>query len=265
MSNSATSSAKRRRAAPFLTSQAFQPNFSAEQAKTQYQPQQQPQQQASNPQINPNPEQKMLTLQQVISLVDSRITNLEKNIIEIKSEARDGNDVNKSSDLEENDIKPLVETIMFEFLSEFNERYEILAGEILELKNIVIGLQSYTMNVNKVLLEDRMKSMAEESGGRDDQLSGTFAGESDNSDSRQETVFAEMHCQTEGYYIENQHPDGLNTSSSNDEENVISEEDRGNEGDNVQKLEEHEEITIVAKSQKKRGSNKKSQVILEQE
>jgi hypothetical protein len=57
----------------------------------------------------------------------------------------------------------------------------------------------------------------------------------------------------------------LNTSSSNDEENAISEEDRGNEGDNVQQLEEPEEITIVAKSQKKRGSNKKSQVILEQE
>ena len=265
MSNSATSSAKRRRAAPFLSSPTFQPNFAAEQARPQVQPQQ------SNAQINPNPEQKMLTLQQVISLVDSRITNLEKNIIEIKSEPRDVNNVNTSSDLEESDIKPLVETITFEFLSEFNERYEILAAEILELKNIVISLQSYTMNVNKVLLEDRMKSMAfslTESSVTDDKLSETFAGELDNSDSQGDTVFVEIHCQTEDSYVETQQLDSLKTNSSNDGANVTLEEETeqtGNESENLQLSEDQGEIAIVAKSQKRRGSTKKPVVFLEQE
>jgi hypothetical protein len=38
-------------------------------------------------------------------------------------------------------------------LAEFNNRFEILAEELVDLKNIVLNLQTYTMSVNKKLLE----------------------------------------------------------------------------------------------------------------
>ena len=42
-----------------------------------------------------------------------------------------------------------------EILDEFNARFEIMAEEIANLKNIVMNLQMYTMEVNKQLLEER--------------------------------------------------------------------------------------------------------------
>jgi len=39
---------------------------------------------------------------------------------------------------------------------EFDKRYEMLAEEIIHMKNIVLNLQSYTMDVNKLLMEERM-------------------------------------------------------------------------------------------------------------
>ena len=41
-------------------------------------------------------------------------------------------------------------------LDEFQSRFEILAEELSSLKNIVLSLQSYTMDVNKRLLEERI-------------------------------------------------------------------------------------------------------------
>ena len=67
-----------------------------------------------------------LTLPQVIALIDSRLINLEK--------------VVPNKDL----------------IEESNVRYEILAEEISNLKEIVLSLQSYTMGVNKILMEERL-------------------------------------------------------------------------------------------------------------
>jgi len=47
------------------------------------------------------------------------------------------------------------EQISTEILDEFNARFEIMAEEIANLKNIVMNLQMYTMSVNKQLLEER--------------------------------------------------------------------------------------------------------------
>jgi hypothetical protein len=44
-----------------------------------------------------------------------------------------------------------------EVLDEFNERFETLADELANLKNIVLSLQSYTMDVNKTLLQERIR------------------------------------------------------------------------------------------------------------
>jgi hypothetical protein len=151
MSNSATSAAKRRRAAPFLTTSGVPTNFLPESS--------QPITPQSNISQTQSSEQKMLTLPQVIALVDSRLSNLEKNVIELKSQPETPNyeSADVTSNINEESVKTIIDSIMFEHLREFNERYEILANEISDLKNVVMGLQSYTMNVNKILFEEKIK------------------------------------------------------------------------------------------------------------
>jgi hypothetical protein len=82
-----------------------------------------------------------LTLPQVIALFDSRILKLEKSANESKNIVS-----NKESGIELNN----------DILNEINSRFELLAEEISNIKDIVLKLQSYTMEVNKTLLEERI-------------------------------------------------------------------------------------------------------------
>ena len=89
-----------------------------------------------------------LTLPQVISLIDKRLMNLETFMVESKSE---------------NNVKKQVEIMtpssdLLEQNNEFNRRFDELADEIANMKNIVLSLQSYTMDVNKMLMEERIQS-----------------------------------------------------------------------------------------------------------
>ena len=97
---------------------------------------------------NPSPNTPMnspantgLTLPQVISLIDKRLINLEivtKNITTAQTGDSDNN-----------------ETVLPEmFMEELQSRFDIMADEIANLKNIVLKLQTYTMDVNKILLEN---------------------------------------------------------------------------------------------------------------
>lgn len=89
------------------------------------------------------------TLPQVIALIDKRLVNLEKGMADIKSSPA----VNSEESNTSINNKQLQE--IYDCLDEYNSRFEILTQEINELKNIVINLQSYTMDVNKMLLEEK--------------------------------------------------------------------------------------------------------------
>ena len=96
-----------------------------------------------------------LTLPQVITLVDRRLTNLEtqmKGVLENPAPTSN----NALSEL------PEIPSNLKEVLDEFNERFEILADELSNLKNIVLNLQSYTMDVNKTLLQERIRILGED-------------------------------------------------------------------------------------------------------
>ena len=80
-----------------------------------------------------------LTLPQVISLIDKRLVSLETVTKTLASQP-----IAQSTD--EPEIPEL-------FMEEFQARFDIMADEIANLKNIVLKLQSYTMDVNKILLE----------------------------------------------------------------------------------------------------------------
>ena len=89
-----------------------------------------------------------LTLPQVISLVDKRLVTLETFMKESKTAAP----VSSSSSSEES---------MNLMADEFNSKFELLAGEVAELKDIVMKLQSYTMEVNKTLFEERNQVLSD--------------------------------------------------------------------------------------------------------
>jgi hypothetical protein len=102
-----------------------------------------------------------LTLPQVIKLVDIRLTNLEKSVTEIRSSSNGLYDDTKV--LQNKDITSNLEfdSKLKEVIDEFDKRYEMLAQEVVELKDIVLRLQTYTMDVNKMLIEERSQIMEE--------------------------------------------------------------------------------------------------------
>jgi hypothetical protein len=88
-----------------------------------------------------------LTLPQVIALVDKRLTIVESFMTESKTTGLSNNVVVNSS----NDS----------MMEELNARCVMLAEEIINLKNIVLNLQSYTMEVNKTLMEERVRILSD--------------------------------------------------------------------------------------------------------
>jgi hypothetical protein len=112
-----------------------------------------------------------LTLPQVIQIVDMRLTNLEKSMGEIKiSPPQNVSTADKNVRFVEtngnNETQPLPENLVTSeilkgTIDEFDKRYELLAEEIIILKNIILNLQSYTMDVNKLLVEERARILEE--------------------------------------------------------------------------------------------------------
>jgi len=86
-----------------------------------------------------------MTLQQVISTVDKRLNQLEKLAGNSESENNDNNTNNDISDI----------------VTEFNSRFELIVTEINSLKDIVLKLQTFTMDVNKRLLDERIEVLSE--------------------------------------------------------------------------------------------------------
>lgn len=119
------------------------------------------------PTINrgPVPGQQMatpgLTLPQVIALVDKRLVLLETGMRELTQ---------TSSSSGEDTVESQIPSNITEVLDEFNGRFDTLADEIGNLKNIVLSLQSYTMDVNKMLLEERMRILKDDSATNLEQL-----------------------------------------------------------------------------------------------
>ena len=89
-----------------------------------------------------------LTLQQVISLIDSRLVKLEKFMNE-RQETKTTNNIDSN------------ESMPYNMIEEFQQRFLLLAEEINLLKDTVLKLQSYTMDVNRTLLEERINVLSD--------------------------------------------------------------------------------------------------------
>lgn len=99
-------------------------------------PVQQPQQQ---PQVREIPTG--LTIQQFISALDKRVVSLEETI--------------------SNTIKDSTQPTVTDILDEFQSRFEMIATEISDMKDALLKLQTYTMDVNKMLLQERIDILSE--------------------------------------------------------------------------------------------------------
>jgi len=86
-----------------------------------------------------------LTLQQFISNLDKRVVSLEESLRTTSTTT--------SSNNTDSDISTLID--------EFNSRFEMFATEIADMKDVILKLQSYTMDVNKMLLEERIDILSE--------------------------------------------------------------------------------------------------------
>tara|TARA_B100001059_G_scaffold164398_1_gene163916 strand:- start:1525 stop:2202 length:678 start_codon:yes stop_codon:yes gene_type:complete len=90
----------------------------------------------------------MMTIPQVLKLLDSRIVKLEKNVPTVQETS---SEVVDSFSEEKGKIQ--------EVLQEYDERFQVVVDEMQQIKDMVLKLQSYTMEVNKTLLEERMEYM----------------------------------------------------------------------------------------------------------
>lgn len=177
MSTSATTSAKRRRAGP-LTVQPVPPGPSLSRAPgravgaapTSSYPSvppppvstRGPVQQTQPPSVpspvanhvtSTAPSIRPLTVQQAISVIDGRLLTLEKIALEQQSGRSTSETVGGSPET--------MQALLHEHLSEFNHRYELLATELMELKETVMKLQSYTMDINKALINERIQILSD--------------------------------------------------------------------------------------------------------
>jgi hypothetical protein len=120
-----------------------------------------------NPNINaapPAPKPTGLTLPQVIAVIDNRLIALESFV----KEQKQSGSASASASSSEKSVTFALETeneneagVPSDFIEEMQSRYEILAREIVDLKDIVLKLQSYTMDVNKTLLEERIHILSD--------------------------------------------------------------------------------------------------------
>jgi hypothetical protein len=136
--STALASARRRRAGPEPVANNTrqttpQPSFPGTQ-------QQQQQGQAPNMGVG-------LTLPQVIAVVDKRLITLETFMQNQKSE------VPTTDDSVSEDFRALIE--------DYNNRFDIIADELATLKELLLKLQSFTMDVNKQLMEERIRILSE--------------------------------------------------------------------------------------------------------
>lgn len=98
------------------------------------------------------PQQNMgagLTLPQVIALVDKRLTTLE-----MIAQTQNSSQVDTDSSDVANQLKSVID--------EYNARFDIIADELALMKDTILKLQTYTMEVNKSLMQDRIRILSDE-------------------------------------------------------------------------------------------------------
>ena len=94
-----------------------------------------------------------MTLQEVISHFNKKIQGLEESVSKISpTTTTNGSSTPGTSTPDSGELNVI--------FSEFNDRFELFAQEIALMKEQLLKLQTYTMDVNKVLYEERVRVLS---------------------------------------------------------------------------------------------------------
>jgi hypothetical protein len=107
--------------------------------------------------LQSQPPKSGLTLPQVISLVDKRLITLET----FMRESQNGVSASLSNASLSNAPTSVSEDAVNQLADEFNSKFEMLAQEVADLKDIILKLQTFTMDVNKTLFEERIQVLSD--------------------------------------------------------------------------------------------------------
>jgi hypothetical protein len=109
--------------------------------------------------LQSQPPKSGLTLPQVISLVDKRLITLET----FMKESQNGvsTSVSNASLSQSSKVLSVSEDAVNQLADEFNSKFEMLAQEMADLKDIILKLQTFTMDVNKTLFEERIQVLSD--------------------------------------------------------------------------------------------------------
>lgn len=91
-----------------------------------------------------------LTLPQVIAVLDARLSKLEKTQI-----------IAPVYEQSQEITTPEGSVSVSDYVVEMDHKFSVLVEEITNLKDIVLKLQTYTMEVNKMLVDERINIMSE--------------------------------------------------------------------------------------------------------
>lgn len=98
-----------------------------------------------------------MTLQEVISHFNKKIQGLEESVSKISpTTTTNGSSTSGTSTPNSGELNVI--------FSEFNDRFELFAQEIALMKDQLLKLQTYTMDVNKVLYEERVRVLSNSEG-----------------------------------------------------------------------------------------------------
>lgn len=93
-------------------------------------------------------ERRPMTLPQVLSILEMRLSAIEK----IQSTRKEEETTTTTTE-----PTPAVDESLKETLDEYESRFEMLADQINYLKDTMMKLQTFTMEVNKTLFEERVQ------------------------------------------------------------------------------------------------------------
>ena len=115
------------------------------------------------PVITPSAPANGLTLPQVIALVDTRLIKLERFMKDSMDGTRERSVsfVQDATNSATNSATSNEETSIADILQEYDTRFMLLAEEIAQLKDTLMKLQTYTMDVNKMLLDERVNILSD--------------------------------------------------------------------------------------------------------
>ena len=111
-------------------------------------------------QKTPQPPAAPISITQVINSIDKRLINLET-FVSIQSSTKSNSTLSLSNSSTDNKVTSDDTNMFSEYIDDMNLKFSLLAEEITNLKDTVLKLQTYTMDVNKTLLEERIHILSD--------------------------------------------------------------------------------------------------------